>query len=146
MTLDVSSSPARVSLLLTLPRAASTATRRLFDRDRDGRLSETERGPLRRYLEAKTWSGLRFSCDGREAAPALARTTLVGADDAMELQLRLETTILLDGERCGLEDGGDSTGHLPVTIVGTGASLAAPRNGNAWNVPARRPARLTLRR
>jgi hypothetical protein len=146
MTLDVSSSPARVMLGLTLPRAESTSTRRLFDRDRDGRLSEAERGPLLRYLESKVWGGLRFACDGREASPALARTSLVGADDAKELELRIETTVPLAGGRCEMEDGGDTTGHLPVTLVGAGAMLDAPRVGAVWNIPARRPVRLSWSR
>jgi hypothetical protein len=146
LALDLSASPARLALVLTIPRAVSASTRRLFDRDRDGSLSAAERGPLTRYLEAKAWGGLRFRCDGTEVVPAPARTNVAGTDDAKELQLRLETTVPLVDGRCELEDGGDTTGHLPVRITGGEATLDAPRKGDVWNVPAHRPARLTGRR
>ena len=146
LTLDLSSAPARIELRLTLSRTESRSTRRLFDRDRDGKLSQAERGALTRYLEAKAWGGLRFVCDGKDAVPTRAATQLAGADDVNELQLRLQSTVTLSGGDCSLEDGGDTTGHLPVTLLGNAASLEAPRAGDVWNVPARRQALFVWKR
>jgi len=139
LEIDVSSRPARLFLTLTLTRAESESTRRLFDRDRDGRLSAGERVTLQRYLEERAWGALTLRCNGRPLKPAVAHSSWQGADDRLELQLRLETTAPLAPSGCTLEDGGDREGHLPVRLTGREVRLDAPRSGAAWNLPARRP-------
>lgn len=137
-----------VDFELMLDRAESDEARRLFDRDRDGRLSDVERSMLATYLSRRAVGGFAMTCEQRPVAFRLAAPLVQDGGEHAELSVKVSGKADLASASCVVEDGGDAEGHVPLAVSGADVETDAPRGVSAvagtWDLPAHAEVRLHL--
>lgn len=149
VALDVAPGRLRLTFTLELGREEADRARRLFDRDRDGRLSADEAGQLTTFLTRRAEGGFEVRDDGkilaRRRISAEARR-LDERRESLELQLVDELAVPKGGADWTIEDGGDVAGHVPLSVQASKVQVRcdAPRAGRGYDLPARTRVRLRL--
>lgn len=140
-----------VRFTLELDPTQSKTTRRLFDRDRNGRLEGSEAVMLGGYLERRAVGAFELRRGGKAVPPTSTRRELhVDDDPRTNLAARVTLVWKLSGakEQFSVWDEGDGQGHVPVTLEPAGADIrfGGVKLGNAYDLPSNVAVSLVLRR
>ena len=150
-TIRLRAAPGRLEARFTfeLDRAEAQATRRLFDRDRDGRLVAGELEMLSRYLERRALGTFELRHEGRTLASSKGEPRVRGASEAKEnlaVEVHRSWTLPEGAGTFSVEDAGDAQGHVPVSVQADGVEVrfGAVKLGRGYDLPARTPVRLVI--
>jgi hypothetical protein len=146
-----------ISFFLELPGPEAAGVRRLFDRDRDGRLSGEERAQLTSFVLLRARGGFRVRLDERELPLEDVERHVDGLDAtgrAEPLLGRLRLRAALTSPlplTLSVRDEGQAAGHLPLALLpGRVAArldlvpLTRRPDGTIHDLPPRREIRLEL--
>lgn len=149
--------PRRISLELKAPDAIlgtfefalapdqAANVRRLFDRDRNGRIGPAERPSLERYLALRARGTFALTCGGKRAGERPGAIELLDVDSPKGMAARVRVDFTTSSLDCRIEDDGGAEGHVPVMVTGARVDTDAPRTSpQSWDLPARRIATLVL--
>jgi hypothetical protein len=146
--LDVSAAVLVATFEYALAPSEAASVRRLFDRDRDGRVGPGERDLLVSYLGKRARGSFALACAGRDVAGSASPVELADVDGTLGLGARVAVRFNVSESDCTLSDDGGSEGHVPVRVAGARVRTEAPRGAtdDEWTLPARRPVRFRFER
>lgn len=148
ISLAVSDAGVAANFEYALAPAEAASVRKLFDRDRDGRLGAGERDMLAAYLGKRARGSFTLVCGGHEIAAAAAPVELADVDGTLGLGARVRVQFMIRERDCTISDDGGSEGHVPVRVTGASVRTGAPRGAtdDEWTLPARVPIRFRFER
>lgn len=140
-----------IRFTIELDPTQSQTTRRLFDRDRNGRLEGAEREMLGRYLERRAVGAFELRRGKKALPPTSTRRELHVTDEpGKNLAARVTFVWPLSDttHRFTVWDEGDAEGHVHVTLVSEGVEVrfGAVKLGNAYDLPSNVAVGLVIRR
>lgn len=148
-----------ITFFLELPGPEAANVRRLFDRNRDGRLIGGERDQLTTFLRLRARGGFRVRLGSGPLELVEVDRKLDGVDpsgpaEPLLVRLRVRTTWPADDVvKLRVRDDGDTLGHLPVAVLGERVEVRMAlarlqRRGEAdvYDLPAHREVEVTITR
>lgn len=141
----------KVQFTLELDPTQSEATRRLFDRDRNGRLEDSELQMLSGYLERRAVGAFELRRGGK-AVPAATTHRELHANNDQRTNLAMRVTrvwkLPAKSNQFSVWDEGDGQGHVPVTIETKDADVrfGGVKLGAAYDLPSNVAVSLVVRR